>query len=147
MLKLDQSMEDKIGRLVGAAGKALRRALSRNLGEHGFSLSAEQAILLLHLRFDENTSQTMIAEHFALDKVSVTRWIDELERQKLAVRVQDRADRRQNIIYITDEGKIKCDEMLPVFELTSQQALQGIDPQQVEVCKDVLRKLFKNLCG
>ena len=46
------NFKDALGRLMGMAGKALRKRLDRNLADAGFDLTAPQMILLIDYLID-----------------------------------------------------------------------------------------------
>ena len=140
-----EQFQEIFGRAVGMTGKALRQRLNRNLALGGHELTAEQAIVLANLWHREGLCQQEIAEITNRDKTSTTRLIDALEEQKLAVRVPDKTDRRQNMIYLTNEGKERCEKLKQVAETTQNEALRGIDNEHVRICKDVLWKVWRNL--
>lgn len=142
---LDTEHKDRLGRLLGITSKMMRRTLSRNLTDKGFDLTAEQAILLWHLSADEGVTQKMMADCFDHDKVGITRWVDALENQDLVVRVPDRSDRRQKLVYLTEKGKKTCEAILPVFDLTQQQAVKGIDNERLQILKELLKAICENL--
>jgi len=145
MERFDTEHKNRLGRLLGITGKMAKRRLSRNLAREGFALTAEQAILLWHLHIDEGVTQKAIAEHFDHDRVGITRWVDGLEEQNLDIRVPDKSDRRQKLVYLTEQGKKRCIEIEPVFKLTMAQAVKGVDDNDLEICRAVLRAICANL--
>jgi DNA-binding MarR family transcriptional regulator len=134
-----------LGRLMGLAGRVMISQLDRNLAEAGHDLSAEQAILLNHIVYQEGASQQIFTDFLFRDKTYVTRLIDALEEKKLVTRVQNRADRRQNSIYLTSKGKKTVEATLKLALMTQRQAVKGIDPKKVDTCKDVLTQVYRNL--
>ena len=130
---------------MGMAGKALRKRLDRNLANSGFDLTAPQMILLKHIDLEEGVNQQKLTEHMFLDKTTVTRFIDNLEAKGLVVRVPDKSDRRQNMIYLTPEGKEMLGPLEQVAFTTEAEAISGIDDNKVDICKEVLRRVRDNL--
>ncbi len=137
--------ENALGRLIGLAGRAMRGCLDYNLAQAGYDLSAEHMILLGILRDHEGVNQQTLTEYMFRDKTATTRWIDFLEEKKLVVRVPDKTDRRQKMIFLTREGKEMIEGLKQIGRLTEKDALQGIDPKEVAVCKKVLKRIRMNL--
>jgi DNA-binding MarR family transcriptional regulator len=137
--------QDLLGRLVGVASQELRRRFDLNLQEAGYGLSAAQAILLISIDIHEGVSQQIISDCLSWDKTAMTRAIDALEDKNLVIRAQDKNDRRQNMIYLTPQARDKVKQVMEIALLTENQALAGVDPKRIEICKDVLRLAFENL--
>ena len=143
---MDKAMfRNALGRLIGETGKALAMKLEKNVTEAGFDLSAPQVILLAHIEEAEGINQQTLTNHLARDKTAITRCIDSLEEKNLVVRVPDKTDRRQNMIYLTQKGKEAVPELIKMAQKTDAEAIQGIPPQEVDTIKEVLRKIQKNL--
>ena len=143
---MDKAMfRNALGRLIGETGKALAMKLEKNVTEAGFDLSAPQVILLAHIEEAEGINQQTLTNHLARDKTAITRCIDSLEEKNLVVRVPDKTDRRQNMIYLTQKGKEAVPELIKMAQKTDAEAIQGIPPQEVDTIKEALRKIQKNL--
>ena len=143
---MDKDMfRNVLGRLIGHTGKAFAIRLGKNLTEAGFDLSAPQMILLLHVEEAEGINQQALTSHVLRDKTAITRWIDSLEEKNLVVRVPDKADRRQNMIYLTQKGKDIVPELLKMAQKTEVEAVKGMSPQEVSAIKEGLKKIQKNL--
>ena len=68
-----------------------------------------------------------------------------MEKRDLVVRIPDRLDRRQNLIYLTNKGKRLQEELMQIFQKTSLEAQGGIDPEQLEIFRKVLAEIHRNL--
>ena len=145
MSKNDDSAQDILGRLMAMAGKAMGQRLERNLSEAGIELSGAQMVLLQHIGFETGVNQQTLTDHMFLDKTRVTRIIDSLEEKNLVVRVPDKADRRQNLVYLTAAGREALTSFPTIAIETEQQASRGIDPIKFQDCKEVLRQVRENL--
>lgn len=145
MTRKKDSYADLLGRLIGLAGKNMKQHLGHNLARAGFKLTTEQIILLGILRSSEGVNQQWLTDHVPHDKTAVTRWLDVLEKNRLVVRVADRRDRRQNKIFLTDQGRQYATSVYPVLLQTEKDALKGVPAAEVEICKRVLKQVEKNL--
>ena len=134
-----------LGRLMGMAGQAMFSRLARNLAKAGLDLTPEQGILLKHIDVHEGLNQKALTEWMFLKKAHMTRLIDSLENKGVVVRVVDKTDRRQNMIYLTPKGKDQVLELTKIGRITEKQATNGIAADKVTVCKEVLVRMRTNL--
>ena len=133
------------GHIIGMATKALRRKVSSYLSDENSGLNVEQAIVMIHLLNREGLNQRQIADLIDRDKTSATRIIDVLENHKLVSRFHDINDRRKNMIKLTKKGKEKTDDLLSLMNRAQSEALKNIEPEHLEICRNVLKKVVLNL--
>ncbi len=138
-------LEEGFGRLIGMAGRSVRSSLDQNLTKAGHDISAVHMLLLGYLCENEGVNQQTLTEYMFRDKTATTRWIDFLETKDLVVRVPDKTDRRQKMIYLTKKGRGMVGELIQIVRKTENDALQGIEPQKVATCKEVLKQVRGNL--
>ncbi len=69
-------------------------------------------------------------------------------RRRASLRAwQDQADRRQKRISITGKGQELLKALGPLALETQSRSLQGIDPGELEICRNVLLKIYGNVSG
>lgn len=144
-IKMDKDFHNNLGPLVGMTARGMRRQLNRRLLEAGYEVTAEQLIIMAVLGRQDECNQQWIAEICGKDKTSTTRMIDTMERNGLVQRVADRKDRRQNLIILTDKGRAEKEQMMTHIVATHEQATLTIPPEELKVCKAVLRRVLSNL--
>lgn len=142
---MDKEFHKNLGPLVGMTARAMRRQLNRRLMEAGSDVTAEQLIIMAVLGRQDGYNQQWIAEICGKDKTSTTRMIDTMERNGLVRRVPDRQDRRQNLIHLTDKGRAEQEQMMTHIFATHEHATQGVPPEELKACKDVLARVLSNL--
>ncbi|QDZ15318.1 MarR family transcriptional regulator [Humibacter ginsenosidimutans] len=91
-----------MGRLLGAASRAVERRWARRLETQGLT---HAGVIVLHLVSIGVTSQTELARHAHVEVQTMSRTVDRLERDGLVRRDKDAADRRRHIVAITDAGR------------------------------------------
>jgi DNA-binding MarR family transcriptional regulator len=79
------------------------------------------------------------------DKPSITRLVDNLEKQQLVKRVPAENDRRINLIYLTKQAQKLEEETMALAEATLNEALEGVPPERIDTCKEVLQVVYDNL--
>ena len=84
--------------LNGKVSAAINRKLSRNFRQNGVEITPEQWTVLLFLWEKDGVTQQELCNATFKDKPSMTRLIENMERQHLVVRIADKRDRRTNLI-------------------------------------------------
>ena len=131
--------------ITGKASTAISRRLQKNFREHNFDVTIEQWSILYHLWKEDGLSQQQLCEASFRDKPSMTRLVDNLEKQSLVKRVASSEDRRINLIFLTTEGLQLQDKLMELANKTLNEALEGVSHGQVEIAKEVLQKVHDNL--
>ena len=83
--------------LNGKVSAAINRKLSRNFRQNGMEITPEQWTVLLFLWEKDGVTQQELCNATFKDKPSMTRLIDNMERQHQVVRISDKKDRRRGI--------------------------------------------------
>ncbi len=129
----------------GKVSAAINRKLHRNFRQNGVEITPEQWTVLLYLWKQDGVTQQELCNATFKDKPSMTRLIDNMERQHLVVRISDKADRRTNLIHLTKTGKELEERAYVIADQTLQEALKGITLDELSVSQEVLRKIFDNM--
>lgn len=137
--------EDFFNFLTGKATTALTRRLQQNLKESGVTITAEQWSILYNLWQEEGLTQQELANRTFRDKPSVTRLINNLEKQNLVIRVNDKGDRRSNLIYLTKAGRQIKSKGLEQASKTISEALTGVSAEAIYSAHETLSKVYTNL--
>ncbi|NDV66951.1 MarR family winged helix-turn-helix transcriptional regulator [Bacteroides sp. 224] len=130
--------------LNGKVSAAINRKLYRNFRQNGLEISPEQWTVLLFLWEKDGVTQQELCNATFKDKPSMTRLIDNMERQHLVVRISDKTDRRTNQIHLTKTGKEMEEKAREVTTQTLKEALQGVSIEDLTISQEVLRKIFNN---
>lgn len=91
-----------LGRLLGAASRAVERAWAEALEQRGLTHAGLIVLHLLELGFD---SQSDIARMAQVEPQTMSRTVDRLEREGLVTRAPDPLDRRRHVLAITEAGR------------------------------------------
>jgi len=131
--------------ITGKASTAIARRLQKNFKQAGVEITIEQWSVLYHLWKEDGMSQQQLCEATFRDKPSITRLVDNLEKQQLVKRVASKHDRRINMIYLTPEASQLQEQSMELANQTLNEALEGVTNGQVEIAKEVLQKVYENL--
>ena len=131
--------------ITGKASTAIARRLQKKFNEAGISVTIEQWSVLYHLWKADGMNQQELCSATFRDKPSITRLVDNLEKLALVKRVSDEKDRRVNKIYLTKSAMSLEEQTMTLAEETLNEALAGVPQEQIEMCKEVLQKVYDNL--
>ena len=128
--------------LNGKVSAAINRKLYRNFREYNLDITPEQWTVLLFLWEKEGVTQQELCHVTFKDKPSMTRLINNMEKQNLVKRTACDTDKRINLIYLTSYGRSLEDKSRYVANKTLKEALRGLTIEELRVSQDVLRKVF-----
>ncbi|MDQ6813890.1 MAG: MarR family transcriptional regulator [Bacteroidota bacterium] len=131
--------------MTGMASTAVARRLQKNFKQAGIEITIEQWSVLYHLWKQDGLSQQELCIQSFRDKPSITRLVDNLEKLRLVKRVPSKADRRINLIYLTETSKKLQEDTIELANNTLNEALQAVSNSDIETCKAVLQKVYDNL--
>ncbi|HEX5653420.1 MAG TPA: MarR family transcriptional regulator [Chitinophagaceae bacterium] len=131
--------------VTGKASTAIARRLQKKFNAAGLNLTIEQWSVLYHLWKQEGISQQELCNATFRDKPSITRLVDNLEKQNLVKRVPSDTDRRINLIFLTKQAQKLQDESMALAEETLNEALETVPADKIDVCKEVLQIVYDNL--
>jgi DNA-binding MarR family transcriptional regulator len=108
-------------------------------------ISLDQWMVLGPIWQLESPSQKDLGEICLRDKPTISRIIDSLEDKSLVVRVSDQIDHRIKRVVLTKAGKQLFYDVLPIMEKTREEVRGEIPDEEIEIFKNVLSKIIKNL--
>jgi hypothetical protein len=129
----------------GIASTAVARRLQKNFRNAGLEITIEQWSILYHLWKEDGLSQQELCTRTFRDKASITRLIDNLEKQGLVTRVASNTDRRINKVCLMEAAKPLQQMTYDIANQTMNEALQNITKDEIEVVKNVLQRVYDNL--
>ena len=129
----------------GMASTAVARRLQKNFRNAGLEITIEQWSVLYHLWKEDGLSQQELCTRTFRDKPSITRLIDNLEKQHLVRRVASPSDRRINLVQLTEAAKDLQQITIDLANQTMAEALVGVDKKDIETVKAVFQKVYDNL--
>jgi len=129
----------------GMASTAVARRLQKNFRNAGLDITIEQWTVLYHLWKEDGLSQRELCNRTYRDKPSITRLIDNLEKQKLLKRSSHKNDKRINLVCLTEAGKALQEATLDLANQTMDEALVDVRKDDIEIVKKVLQQVYDNL--
>ena len=134
-----------LGLLIRSAHNSMTERFVQNVFNSGLDISMDQWMILGPIWQLESPSQKELGEICFRDKPSITRIIDSLEKKSLVVRVPDQIDHRIKRVVLTKAGKQLFYDVLPIMEKTREEVRGDIPEEEIQIFKNVLSKIIKNL--
>lgn len=139
------SLQESLGYLAYEASGAIRKQIGRELARKGFPIKAEQFAALVYIWDDDGQPQRKLAEKLYRDKTTVTRLVSDIEGLGFIQRVPGREDAREKRLFLTKRGKELMAQVTQLVQRILETAQEGINEKELDVCKDVLRRVRRNL--
>lgn len=139
------SHQQSLGHLTGLASRLFNRLLTIRFKGAGIDMTAEQWGVILVLKNSEPMTQSQISELLYLEKSSVSRSIDGLEKRGWIERQRSPYDSRSKIVILTEKslGVVEqCEEIATSVLLDAQ---QGIDEANLKTSKQNLSEVITSL--
>lgn len=131
--------------LTGKISTTINRALLRAFAQEDFNITTEQWSVLSCLWHEDKVTQQQLCDLTRKDKPSMTRLLDNLQKNKLIVRVAHSTDRRINLIHLTQEGAHLRERVMQTVKAIVDKALMGISEDEISTSRNVLTKIIQNL--
>ncbi len=136
--------EDMIG-AIARTWLMTRQRAKKILADMDYDLTFEQVMVLHILAEEEGLNLGALAEKADRERTTMSRMVDGLEKRNLVVRVKDKEDNRQRLIYLTHLGKERLVNLRPIGDEFHDLIYKGLDKAEILSCLETLDKILKNL--
>lgn len=138
-----EANQNSIGILMVEVSRLMRRSFEQNCAIA--SLTQSQARTLAYLCRHEGIRQVDLADLLGVQPITLARQIDQLEEMGVLERRPDQQDRRAYQLYLLPAATALLDEIQHIGVAVRTEALQGLNPAQVEVLQHCLLTMRSNL--
>ncbi|OIJ14691.1 hypothetical protein BKP37_07980 [Anaerobacillus alkalilacustris] len=138
-------LADSIGFQISDAGRLVINRLNSNFKEQGYPVTHEQWSIMIRLWEEDGLNQNKLSILTGKDQPSVSRLINNLEKNGLVMRVVHPVDKRTNLIFLTPEGKKLQIGLIEQAQKTIDQICYGIDKEELTIFLKVLNEIKVNL--
>lgn len=136
-------VDNNLNIIIGKASRLMSNRLSKNLAD--YNVTSEQWTILASLWKKNGQTQQDLANIANKNKASITHLIDNMEKRNLVYRQADEGDRRNNFIFLTEEGKDMQESLSKIVKKSIKEITKGIDKKDMKLTKKVLKKIIENL--
>jgi len=127
---------------IGETAHALRKAFDRRAV--GLGVTRAQWKVLFRLERRPGLRQIELADMLDIEPITLSRIVDRLEESGLVERVADPADRRAWRLHVTPQAQPLIEKLRRVADGMIAEAFAGIDPEDIEITRQVLRRAREN---
>ncbi|HEY7418313.1 MAG TPA: MarR family transcriptional regulator [Ktedonobacteraceae bacterium] len=141
---------DNIGFWLAYAQRCLAYAFSEMLKacceQHGkpYSITPSQWPVLALLYASDGLTAGMISQRCALEAPTITGIVTRLEQNGLVERRHDREDRRTVKAYLTDEGRMIVDLLIPIMKTHYANVVRVLSEDEQQELMWMLQQLITN---
>ena len=134
-----------LGYLAGLASRLLSNLLGRRFQEAGIEMTAEQWGAIVFLLNGDAMTQGQLGERLYLEKSSVSRLLDGLERRGWVVRRKSRGDSRHKLVSTTPKALETAERCAVIARTLLKEAQRGMSEDEQLVCRSFLSRIIANL--
>jgi MarR family transcriptional regulator, organic hydroperoxide resistance regulator len=141
----EYSLDDSLTHLCARFYRAMWKHINRELSGEGLKVTVEQWPILIHLWDRDGQSQKDFARKLFKDKTTIARLVAGMEAAGMVERAPGEKDRREKSVSLTEKGREIMDKATAMIQRIDGLAEAGTDKKELAVCKDVLRRVHRNL--
>ena len=134
-----------LGYLTGLASRLFNNILAMRFQEADIDMTAEQWGAILVLLNGGAMTQRQLGERLYLEKSSVSRLADGLERRGWIVRTKDPKDNRQKRITPTPKVLDMAEHCATIARAALEEAQRGMSEDEMVICRSFLSRIITNL--
>jgi len=143
--KSKEELALEFGRAMTEMKNFIRQHIQVKIREHNINITFEMLEVISCLWKKDGINQQEIADITLRDKSSITYLIDNLVKRQMVKRVEDEVDRRNNLIFLTDDGNKLRATLMPWFAEVYQMATVDVDTEALEDGVMMVNKMINNL--
>ena len=144
-MKNPESLNDNILFMAGRITKRVHDAVTNAFREGGYDITVEQFSVLTSLWYEEGINQQTLAEQQDRDKTTIARIVNNMEKKGLVVRIPDRSDQRNKLIYLTVKGRELQEHLVILAGQVYIKALKSLDQDDLDAGIRLLTRITHNL--
>ena len=132
-----------IGMTLNRTARVVGRAFDEALTEAGGSLPVW--LVLLNLQTDPTSTQRSLAAALGLREPTLSHHLAAMESDGLITRRRDDANRRVQVVALTDAGRTRFRQLRKAAIAFDQELRRGIDDADLALVEEVLARLSANV--
>lgn len=125
--------------------KTVNLAMTRLFRAHGYDITREQEGILRELCERDGVNQADLARRVGQDRNNLSRTLEILTLKKLVVRDVSDSDRRQSIVYITEQGRLLHKGVYKAVDAYRGILFRGFSQNEIETFSTMVERLTANL--
>ena len=134
---------DSFAHLVRIASLGFIKAMQVRLAQHGVSIGHWTFLRVLWNA--DGITQRELGERAGLMKNTTFAALQSMEAKGFIVRKQLLTNKKNVYVHLTAEGRALKDRLIPLGEAGTRAGIEGIDPEKLEIAREVLLAVIDNL--
>jgi DNA-binding MarR family transcriptional regulator len=136
---------DSLGFLLTDSARLFRAEYGRRVADAGVGLTSGESRTLVHAARAGSVRQSVLAERMGVEAMTLSGYLDSLERLGMIERRADPDDRRAKRVHLTGKGEEMLLRMAPVGVAVRGDAMRGLTHPDRERLVEMLRLVRDNL--
>lgn len=138
-------LAEKLGPQLLVLGRLVTRRVEQALGVAGLGLTPAQARVIVTLHFHGTLNQQSLAARTEVEPSTLVRTLDVMEREGLAVREPDPADRRAWQVRLTARGERRVPQLFALWDEVERQLVDDLPEDDRRTLREFLSLLIERL--
>lgn len=131
--------------IVGDLARAFRQRFEAALAAEGLEITVGEARTLFHAARYGPVRQNLLAEHMAIEPMTLVNFLDRLERRGWIAREPDPSDRRAKIVQVTPSAGPLVERLETVAAGVREVAADGLSEREMRLLRKGLERMRANL--
>lgn len=134
---------DRLCYSISKSGVLFRTMLEISLAE--FGLVPPQAGLMYILNGYGEYNQNLLGQEMSIDKASMVKFIDGLEKKGFVKRTTDATDRRAKLLTLTAKGKIALKKIAGLHRDLETTILKDFSEKEIDQLRELMPKVLESV--
>ncbi|MDP5172186.1 MAG: MarR family transcriptional regulator [Bacteroidia bacterium] len=119
------------------------RSLTREVfHRHEIEVTTDQWVILKAIAEKEGSSQQEISELTFREPAAITRMLDHLIKQGFVSKQIDDADRRKQLLFLTETGSQLYQRAMPIVKSIREHALTDLTEAERDTFRNILKRVY-----
>ena len=137
-------MEEGIGYYFKLIADRIKIIADTDLKKHGLTLTQSRVLAFLHKKGGQ-AGQKEIEDYLQVSHPTVAGLVSRMEQKGFLVTWHDPADRRSNIVKLTEKAMSVAQEIDAGVRMQDEKLLQALTDEQIADFKKMLHIIYKNM--
>ena len=145
LMEFTYQRKKSVGHLTALANRLSNNLLTKRFQEAGIDMTPEQWGALLVLFNGDALTQQQLGEQLYLEKSSVSRLVDGLERRGWVARTRNPGDGRNKLVSLMPKALAVADRCADIARDVLEVAQRGLSEEERLACQSFLVRIIANL--
>lgn len=136
--------KELIGRSVSILQRYSQIFLDRELSH--LNVGSTHFLFLIHINHAGGIHQDELADHFKIDRATVTRGIRRLEEEGYIHRIVDDTNRKAKKLYLMSKGKEIIPELIRAYNAWTDVITGSLSPSEIRTAIELVGRMAAGAC-